>query len=83
MFNDLAQDLKNVIRIRGDKIYGQELPTIKYKFTSSGKMAIESKKEYKERTGKKSPDYSDSLAIANFGRKIKTMNDTLNRLINK
>lgn len=83
MFVDLGQDLKNELRLLNDKDYRDELPTINYTFSSSGKMLIESKKDYKKRTGNKSPDKSDSLAIANLGRKCKSAIDTLKGLLNK
>jgi len=81
MFTDLGQDLKNTLRLKDDKDYRNELPTINYTFTSAGKMLIESKKDYKKRTGNKSPDKSDSLAIANLGRYCKPAIDTLRSLI--
>ena len=80
MFDKLAVDLKSVLRLRKDSIYTEELPTIKYKFNGQGKMIVESKDEYKKRTGKKSPDYSDSLALANLGRYMKPSIDYLRQL---
>lgn len=80
MFFDLKQALKSTLRIRKDAVYLAELPTIRYKFTSSGKTAIESKDDYKKRTGKPSPDYSDSLALANLGRRFRQLNDYLRKL---
>lgn len=82
MFVDLGQDLRNELRLMPDKDYMNELPTINYDFTSNGKMKIESKKDYKKRTSHKSPDKSDSLAIANLGRKIKAPIDNLKGLLN-
>ena len=70
MFNLLASDLKNNLDLSEESIYLEELPTIKYTIDGSGKIVIESKKDYKTRTGKSSPDSSDSLALANFGRHI-------------
>lgn len=49
-------------------VYLDELPTLLYSFDSKGRMVIESKDEYKRRTGRRSPDHADSLALANFGR---------------
>lgn len=83
MFYKLGQDLKTDLRLRKDSIYNNELPTIKYKFNSTGKMIVESKEEYKKRTGKKSPDYSDSLALANLGRYLKPDTDYLRKLVGK
>ena len=80
MFDKLAIDLKHTIRIRKDAIYTSELPTIKYKFSGQGKMLVESKDDYKKRTGKNSPDYSDSLALCNLGRYLKPSIDYLRKL---
>ncbi len=71
MFRLLADDLKdaNGLTLPQDAdIYLEELPTIRFGYDSKGRMFIESKDEYKKRTGRKSPDDSDSLALANFGR---------------
>lgn len=70
MFKLLSDDLKSedgLALIRED-VYLDELPTILYKYDSKGKLLIESKDDYKKRTGRKSPDHADSLALANFGR---------------
>jgi hypothetical protein len=40
----------------------QELASLKYKFSSNGKIQIESKAEIKARIGK-SPDYADALSL--------------------
>jgi len=64
----LAKDLKTHIVLPNESVYSKELPTILYKFTRKGKYYIESKEEYKKRTGLGSPDHSDSLALANYGR---------------
>lgn len=69
MFMDLREDLKNDLSILPDSVYLEELPTILYKFDSKGRFVIESKEDYKKRTGLGSPDSSDSLALANYGRK--------------
>jgi len=45
-----------------------ELPNIKYAFTSSGKLKIESKESMKKR-GLRSPDWSDALCITNYIRR--------------
>jgi len=80
MFDDLSKALKADLRLRKDSTYNQQLPTIKYKFMSSGKMIIESKSDYKKRTGKPSPDESDSLALANFARRFSGYGDYLRKL---
>lgn len=73
MFRLLSDDLKAADGLTlpsgpdGD-IYLDELPTILFKYDSKGRMMIESKDDYKRRTGRRSPDHADSLALANFGR---------------
>lgn len=81
MFFDLATALKSELRLRKEAVYQAELPTIKYKFSSAGKTLVESKDEYKKRTGKKSPDYSDSLALANLARRYRSYSDYLSKLV--
>lgn len=70
MYGLLSADLKgeDCITLLDEAIYLEELPTILYSFDSKGRMVIESKDDYKKRTGRNSPDTSDSLALANFGR---------------
>lgn len=69
MFGLLQKDLKdeNGIVLLKESVYSDELPTIRYRFDKKGRMIIESKDEYKKRTGRKSPDSADSLALANYG----------------
>lgn len=70
MFRLLSDDLKdaNGLCLPDEDVYIDELPTIRYQFDTKGRMVIESKDDYKKRTGRKSPDHADSLALANFGR---------------
>lgn len=70
MFGLLRDDVKasDGLCLSNDDVYLEELPTIIYKYDSKGRMYIESKDEYKKRTGRKSPDDADSLALANYGR---------------
>jgi phage terminase large subunit len=70
MFRLLADDLKapDGLCLAQEDVYLDELPTILYHFDHKGRMVIESKDDYKKRTGRKSPDDADSLALANFGR---------------
>ncbi len=70
MFGLLSDDLKHAdgMTLPDEAIYLEELPTILYGFDSKGRMVIESKEDYKRRTGRSSPDTSDSLALANYGR---------------
>lgn len=70
MFDLLAEDLRHRLEIFNESIYLEELPSIKYAFDSKGKIVIESKDKYKERTGRSSPDFSDSLALANLCRHL-------------
>jgi hypothetical protein len=52
-----------------DEMYTEQLPTILMVHSKNdSKMMIESKKDYKERTGQGSPDEADSLALANLAR---------------
>lgn len=69
MFGLLQKDLKddNGLVLLSESVYSDELPTIRYRYNQKGQMVIESKDEYKKRTGRKSPDSADSLALANFG----------------
>jgi phage terminase large subunit len=68
MFDLLAQALKADLALPDEDVYLDELPTILYAYNSKGQMVIESKDDYKKRTGRGSPDHADSLALANFGR---------------
>jgi phage terminase large subunit len=68
MFDLLAKDMRSNIALIDEEVYLSELPSIQYKYDSKGRMAIESKDEYKKRTGRGSPDHADSLALANYGR---------------
>lgn len=70
MFDKLGQDIENHLALMPEDEYLEELPTIMFSYDTKGRMVIESKKDYKKRTGKASPDYSDSLALANLGRYI-------------
>lgn len=70
MFDLLSKDLKDPegLCLFNDSTYLEELPTILFKYDQKGRLVIESKDDYKKRTGRKSPDRSDSVALANFGR---------------
>jgi len=67
-FDILADDIKKELHLLDEAVYPEELPTIQFSYNSKGKMEIESKKDYKKRTGNSSPDDSDSLMLANLGR---------------
>ncbi len=73
MFDLLSYDIKHELDILDDSTYLEELPTIRFTFDSKGRMVIESKDDYKKRTGNSSPDSSDSLALANLGRHRKSV----------
>lgn len=71
MYGLLAEDLKSGFQLPGpphSDSYLDEMPMLLYSFDSKGRMMIESKDDFKKRTGRKSPDDTDSLALANYGR---------------
>lgn len=68
MFDLLSRDIREEIKILPDPIYTEQLPKIQRDLDSRGRLKVESKDDYKERTGETSPDDSDSLALCNFGR---------------
>jgi hypothetical protein len=68
IFKCLETSMKLELAILPEAIYLEEMPTIVYGFTTKGQTIIESKDDYKVRTGLGSPDDTDSLALANFGR---------------
>lgn len=70
MFGLLRDDLKRAdgLALLNESVYLEELPSINYKYNPKGQLVIESKDDFKKRTGRKSPDSADSLALANFGR---------------
>lgn len=71
MYDALSTDLKNGLDLLDESVYLEELPTIQFRYNAQGKMQIESKEDYKKRTGQGSPDSSDALALANLGRYVK------------
>jgi hypothetical protein len=69
MFDLLARDMRNSIDLLDRDCYKQLLPTIIMQDSGQGgKFKIESKLDYKKRTGEGSPDEADSLALANVAR---------------
>ena len=68
MYEYLADDIKNRLQLLEDSEIQAQLPTIKMFLNSKGQMQVESKDDYKDRTGMDSPDEADALALANFGR---------------
>lgn len=70
LFDLLNQDLRDCLWMPNEEVYQTELVALMYKFAKSGKLIMESKDDFKKRV-KKSPDDSDSLALANFARYLK------------
>jgi len=70
IFDLLNQDLRDTLSMPNEEVYQTETVSLMYKFAKSGKLIMESKDDFKKRT-KKSPDSSDSLALANFARHLK------------
>ena len=70
MFQMLSNDLRDKIDLPENENYLKELPSLKASFDGKGRLKIESKDEYKKRTGRSSPDFSDSLALCNMGRYV-------------
>lgn len=69
MYDKLANDLKTNLQLPiNEDVYLEELSSIKYTYDSKGRMIIESKDDFKKRTGLSSPDHADSLALANYAR---------------
>lgn len=68
MFDLLSRDIKKVIKMIPDPVFMKQLPTIRKDVDSKGRLKIESKEDYKERTGETSPDEADSFALCNFAR---------------
>jgi hypothetical protein len=68
MYWQLADDIKGELQLLEDSELQAQLPTVQYFLNSKGQIQIESKEDYKDRTGMNSPDEADALALANFGR---------------
>lgn len=68
MFDYLADDIKKNLNLITDSEIQAQLPTIRMFLNSKGQMQVESKDDYKDRTGGDSPDEADALALANFAR---------------
>lgn len=78
IFDKLNEDLRDELQLLREEIYEEELPSIMFKYSKRGRLCIESKEEYKARTGK-SPDHADSLALANYGRYLRPSHNTFVR----
>jgi hypothetical protein len=72
-WNLRTQFLNKNIALHYDEQLYNELIGRRWRINSSGKIQVESKEDYKKRTGGKSPDRSDSLALAFAGgiRKVR------------
>lgn len=70
MFDWLAKDMLEGLALLEEDAYQEELPQIIYKYDRKGRLYIESKDEFKKRTGLGSPDRADSLGLANYGRRL-------------
>jgi len=68
IFDKLGQDMEHKLSLFPEDSYLEELPMIMFSYDTGGRIVIESKKDFKKRTNKPSPDDSDSLGLANLGR---------------
>jgi hypothetical protein len=66
-WNLRTQFIKKQIALHYDRRLFNELVGRRWGITTTGKIKVESKEDYKKRTGGKSPDYSDALALAFAG----------------
>lgn len=68
MFYNVKKMLENkIISVIDEGSLFAELTNRKYKFTNKGKIRVESKEEYKKRTGLKSPDEGDAFILCAWG----------------
>lgn len=70
IYEKLNEDLRDHLIMPDEEIYQTETVNILFKYSKTGTLLVESKDDYKKRT-KKSPDATDSLAIANYLRYLK------------
>jgi hypothetical protein len=68
MFDMLRRDIRADIVLKKFPVYAKQIPTILKLPDGKGRLKIEAKTDYKQRTGKTSPDEADSLALCNFAR---------------
>ena len=80
-YADLSESLKRGLRIRREKAYLSQLPNRRYDYKSTGKLYLESKKEYEARLQVESPDEADSLVLANFARRFGSVGEYLRQLV--
>jgi phage terminase large subunit len=74
-WNLRLQFFNKAIAMHYDKELFDELVGRRWGITPAGKIKVESKEEYKKRTGGKSPDKSDSLALAFAPRRVGSWKD--------
>ena len=80
-YSELAEALKRGLRIKPEKCYRSQLPTRRYDYKSTGRLFLESKKDYERRIQMDSPDEADSLVLANFARRFDNVGEYLLKLI--
>lgn len=71
IISEMWFSLSNVIDKAGlpnDKELLQELSSRHYKYTADERRKVESKEEYKKRTGRRSPDMADALILCYYNR---------------
>lgn len=64
MFSELREQLNEGFGLDSNECWEEQLPDVRFNIDSRGRIQIESKDDYKARTGKQSPDEADSLALA-------------------
>jgi len=72
MWFNLAGSLKK-IGLPDDRILIEELSGRHYKYTQDERRKVESKEEYKKRTGRRSPDLADAMILCYFTKGIMTV----------
>ena len=80
-YSDLAEALKRGLRIKKEKVYLSQLTMRRYDYKSTGKLFLESKKDYEQRLQVESPDEADSLVLANFARRFNVLGEYLRKII--
>ena len=65
MWFNLADNLKD-IGLPDDRILIEELSGRHYKYTQDERRKVESKEEYKKRTGRRSPDIADAMILCYY-----------------
>jgi len=68
MWFDLADQIKDIGLLHNMDII-KELSSRNFKYTNDERRKVESKEEYKKRTGRSSPDYADAVILCYYTRK--------------